>query len=73
MDYKGKPSCELHSDVSLPEELNPFYAHFKASNTEACMRAQSVTDDSVIMLSVADVSKIGQHSQGHGARRITRT
>ena len=34
-DYKGKHSHELPSDTSLPDELNPFYAHFEASNTEA--------------------------------------
>jgi hypothetical protein len=57
MDYKGKRSCELLSDASLPEELNTFYACFEASNTEACMRAPAVIDDCVITLSVADVSK----------------
>ena len=56
-DYKGKHSRELPSDTSLPDELNHFYAHFEASNTEACMRASAVLDDCVIMLSVLDVSK----------------
>ena len=28
-DYKGKPSCELPSDASLPDELNAFYATLK--------------------------------------------
>jgi hypothetical protein len=56
-DYKGKPSRELPSDASLPDELNDFYAHFEASNTEARMRASAVPDDSVITLSVVDVSK----------------
>ena len=55
--YKGKHSQELHSDTSLPYELNDFYARFEASNTEACMRASAVPDDCVIILSVADVSK----------------
>jgi hypothetical protein len=32
-DYKGIPSCELPSDVSLPDKLNAFYARFEASNT----------------------------------------
>jgi hypothetical protein len=31
-DYKGKHSCELPSDTSLPDELNYFYARFEASN-----------------------------------------
>jgi hypothetical protein len=52
-DYKGKPSHELSSDTSLPDELNNFYAHFEASNTEACMRAPAVPDDCVIILTVA--------------------
>ena len=56
-DYKGKHSRELPSDTSLPDELNHFYAHVEASNTEACMRASAVPDDCVITLSVADVSK----------------
>ena len=37
-DYKGKPRRELPSYASLPDELNAFYARFKASNTEACTR-----------------------------------
>jgi hypothetical protein len=52
-DYKGKPSRELSSDVSLLDELKFFYTPFKASNTEPCMRAQDGVDDCVIMLSVA--------------------
>ncbi|CDQ96543.1 unnamed protein product [Oncorhynchus mykiss] len=47
-DYKGKPSCELPSDASLPGELHAFYARFEASNTEACMRAPAVPDDCVM-------------------------
>jgi hypothetical protein len=57
MDYKWKSSHELTSDVSLPDELNSFYAHFEASNTEPCMRALTVPDNCVISLSVADVRK----------------
>uniref|UniRef100_A0A8C8H485 Uncharacterized protein n=1 Tax=Oncorhynchus tshawytscha TaxID=74940 RepID=A0A8C8H485_ONCTS len=38
------------------DELNHFYARFKASNTEACMRASAVPDDCVITFSVADTS-----------------
>jgi hypothetical protein len=41
-DYKGKPSHELPSDTSLPDELNDIYARFEASNTEAYMRAPAV-------------------------------
>ena len=57
MDYKGKPSHKLPSDVSLPDELNALCARVEASNTEACMRAPAVPDDCVIMVSIADVSK----------------
>ena len=57
MDSKGKPSRELPSDTSLPDELNAFYARLEASNTEACMRAPALPDACVIMLSVADVRK----------------
>ena len=57
MDYKGKHRCELPTDVSLPDELNAFYARFEASYTEARMRAPAVPDDYVITLSVLDVSK----------------
>ena len=57
-DYKGKPRRELPSDTSLPDELNYFYARFKASNTDTCMRVPAVLGDSVITLSVAEVNKI---------------
>jgi hypothetical protein len=56
-DYKGKHRRELLSDVSLPDELNAFYAHFEASNTEACTRTPAVLDDCVIACTVADVNK----------------
>jgi hypothetical protein len=44
-DNKGKPSRKLPSDTSLPDGLSAFYARFKASNTEACMRASAVRYD----------------------------
>ena len=66
-DYKGKPSRELASDTGLPDELNFFYACFKASNNEACMRAPAVPDDCVITLSFADVSKIFKQVNIHKA------
>ena len=53
------------SDISLPDELNYFYAHFEASNTEACMRASAVLDDCVITLSVADKNKTFKHVNIH--------
>jgi hypothetical protein len=62
---KGKYSRELPSDSSLPDELNYFYAHFKAINTEACMRASAVPDDCVIKLSLADVSKTFKQVEIH--------
>jgi hypothetical protein len=43
--------------MSLPDELNNFYARFKASNTETCMIASAFPDNCVITLSAADVSK----------------
>jgi hypothetical protein len=52
----GKHSQQLPSDTSIPDKINYFYARFKASKTESCMRA-AVPDDSVITLSAADVSK----------------
>ena len=55
-DYKGKPRRELPSDANLPDELNAFYAHFEASNTEACTRALAVLEDCVTVVSEADVS-----------------
>jgi hypothetical protein len=53
--------------MSLPDELNHFYAHFEASNTEACMRASAVLDDCVITLSVADVCKTFKQVNIHKA------
>ena len=64
---KGKPSRELPSDTSLPDKLNAFYARFKTSNTEACMRAPAVPDHSVITLSVADVRKTYKQVNNHKA------
>ena len=66
-DYKGKHSCELPSDTSLPDELNHFSARFEASNSEACMRGLAVPDDCVIMLSGADVSKTFKQVNIHKA------
>jgi hypothetical protein len=39
-DCKGMHSPELPSGMSLPVELNYFYAPFEANNTETCMRNQ---------------------------------
>ncbi|CDQ60434.1 unnamed protein product [Oncorhynchus mykiss] len=66
-DYKGKPRCKLHSDASLPDELNAFYSRFEASNTEACTRAPAVLGDCVITLSVADVNKTFKQVNIHKA------
>ena len=57
---KGKNSQKLPSDTSLPDELNYFYAHFEASNTETCMRASAVPDDCVITLSAAYVRPLNR-------------
>jgi hypothetical protein len=72
-DYKGKPSRELPSDTSLPDELNYFYARFEASNTESCMRAPAVPDDCVITLSIADVRRplTFSHITTHGCDHST--
>ena len=53
--------------MSLPDRLNAFNAHFKESNTEACMRAPAVPNDCVITLSVADVSKTFKQVNIHKA------
>ena len=62
----------MSADASLPDELNAFYAHFEASNTESCMRAPAVPDDCVITLSIADVSKTFKQVNIHKAKQITR-
>jgi hypothetical protein len=67
MDYKGKQSRVLPSDTSLPDNINYFYACFKASNTKACMRAQDVPDNCVITLFVVDVSKTFKQVNIHKA------
>ena len=64
---KGKPSRELPSDMSLPDELNDFYARFETCNTEACMRAPAVQDYCVITFSIADVSKTFKQFNIHKA------
>ena len=40
------------------KRLNSFYARFEEYNTESCLKAPVVHDDSGISLSVADVNKI---------------
>ena len=66
-EYKGKPSHELPSDATLPDELHTFCARFEASNIEPCMRAPAVPDDCGILLSVADVSKTFEQVNIHKA------
>jgi hypothetical protein len=56
-NYKGKPSRVFPSNTSLPDVLNDFYARFKASNTEECIRSPAILDDCVIMLAVANMNK----------------
>ena len=65
--YKGKHSHEQPSDTSLPDEMNYFYAHFEASSTEVCMSASAVPDDSVITVSIADLSKTFKQVNMHKA------
>jgi hypothetical protein len=67
LDYKGKPSYELPSEASLPDERNTFYARFEAGNTEPCMRAPVVPDNCVITLAVANVSKTFKQINIHKA------
>ena len=67
-DYQRKPSRELPSGASLPDELlSTFYVHFEASNTEPCKRPPAVPDDYVITLSVADVNKTFKRMYVHKA------
>jgi hypothetical protein len=66
-EYKEKQSRELPSDMSIPDELNNFYARFEASNTETCMRASAVPDACVITLSAADGSKTFKRVNIHKA------
>ena len=66
-DYKGKHSRELPSDTSLPDDLNYFYAHFEANNTQTRTRAPAIPDDRVVTLSAADVSKTFKHVNIHKA------
>jgi hypothetical protein len=58
---KGNPAPSYPVTTSIPDELNAFYARLEPSNTEPCMRA--VSDNCVIMLSVADVRPLNR-SQG---------
>ena len=70
-NYNVKPRCERPSDASLQEELNAFYAHFEANNTEPFVRAPAVLDNCVIMLSIAPARPLNRltftmpHAQKH--------
>ena len=66
-DVKEKPRHKLSSDVSLLEDFNTFYACFKASNTEPCMRISALIDNYVITLSIANVSKTFKQVNIHKA------
>ena len=66
-DDKKKHSWELPSDMSLPDKLNYFYAHFEANKTETCMTEPAVLEDCVITLSAADVSKTFKQVNIHKA------
>ena len=73
-DYKWIPSHELPTDTSLTDKLNAFYAHFEVWKTEPYLRAPAVPDNSVITLSVAEVSKtFKQVNINKAAGRITTT
>jgi hypothetical protein len=58
---------DLRSDMSLTNKLNNFYARFKESNAETCMRTTAVPDDCVIMLSATDESKTFKQVNIHKA------
>lgn len=45
MNYKGKSSCVAHTNASLQNELNTFYARFEANNTEPAMRTPAAHDN----------------------------
>jgi hypothetical protein len=57
----------LRIDTSLQDEQNNFYARFEVRNTETCMRGSAVSDDFVITLSAADVSKTFKQVNIHKA------
>jgi hypothetical protein len=59
MDYKEKPSRELPSDASLPDEQNVFYARFEASNTEA----NQIKCIYIALRTSADISKCCTETQ----------
>jgi hypothetical protein len=50
--------------MSLPNELNAFYACFEASDTEPCMTAPAVPDECVITLFVANVRPLNRLTNG---------
>jgi hypothetical protein len=48
MDYKGKASHIADTNASLPDKLNPIFAHFEENNIEPSPWAPSAHDDSVL-------------------------
>nr|XP_024002801.1 copine-9-like [Salvelinus alpinus] len=57
MDYKGKSSCVVPTESSLPYELNTLYARFKGDNTETSRKTVAAPDDQVLSLSEADMGE----------------
>ena len=47
MYYKGKSSCEVTPEASLPDKLNTLYARFEADNTKPSRKALAAEDDQV--------------------------
>ena len=59
----------MASKMIQSDELSDFYERFEESNMEACMRVPAVSDDCVITLSVAHVSKTFKQGNIHKAAR----
>ena len=61
-DYKGKSSCVVPTEASLPEKLNTFYARFEKDNTEPFRRTLAAPVEQVLSLAEADLTKNSKKS-----------
>ena len=55
--YKGRNSSDDQPAASLPDDLNTFYARFKATHTLPSARLAEDRDDCTLSLTVADVRR----------------
>jgi hypothetical protein len=58
MDDKGRPTCDLPNDASLPDKINAFHPRFDNNNIVLGVRGVTEPVDWGISLSEGEVRKV---------------